>query len=231
MMKLDDKNTVLEYVINQLSFCKLIDKKIIATTDLEQDDIIEEYGKTMNLEVFRGKSDNVLDRYYECAKKFRIEHIVRITSDCPLIDPEIVDRVIEKYLTEKYDYVSNTLPRTFPVGTDVEIFSIKSLEKTWKNATLLSEKEHVTQYIRNKKEKFNIGNIENLEKMDNLRWTLDRIEDYDLIKKIVSHIDKKPILIADILNLFSKQPELTKINQHISSDEGIIRSLKKDEQE
>tara|TARA_Y100000996_G_scaffold178663_1_gene139587 strand:- start:746 stop:1516 length:771 start_codon:yes stop_codon:yes gene_type:complete len=231
MMKLDDKNTVLEYVINQLSFCKLIDRRIIATTDLEQDNIIEETGKTLGLEIFRGSSDNVLDRYYECAKKFKVDHIVRITSDCPLIDPEIVDRVIEEYLTKKYDYVSNTLPRTFPIGTDVEIFSFSSLEKIWENATLSSEKEHVTPYIRNKKEEFSIGNIENSEKIGHLRWTLDRVEDYNLIKKIVSEIDNRPIFIANILDLFSKQPELIKINEHISSSEGMIKSLEKDKQE
>ncbi len=231
MMKLDDENTVLEHVIKQLSFCKLIDKKIIATTNLEQDNVIEETAKKLGLEFFRGSSENVLERYYECAKKFNVDHILRITSDCPLIDPEIVDRVIEEYLTKKYDYVSNTLPRTYPIGTDAEIFSFNILEKAWKNATLSSEKEHVTPYIRNKKERFRLGNIQNSKKIDHLRWTLDRIEDFHLIKTIIDKIDTRPIFMADILNLFSKQPELIEINEHISSDEGMLRSLERDGQE
>ena len=228
MMKLDKENTVLEYVIKQLSFCKLIDKKIIATTNLEQDNVIEETGKRLGLECFRGSTENVLDRYYECAKRFNLEHILRITSDCPLIDPGIVDRVIEEYLTKKYDYVSNTLIKTFPIGMDAEIFSFNILEDVWKNATLESEKEHVTPYIRNKKGNYRLQNILNLEKMDHLRLTLDRIEDFNLIKKITTEIDKRPIMIKDILDLFSKQPELVKINGDISPNEGMLKSLEND---
>ena len=228
MMKLDNENTVLEYVIKQLSFCKLIDKKIIATTNLEQDNVIEEAAKKLGLECFRGSTENVLDRYYECAKRFNLEHILRITSDCPLIDPGIVDRVIEEYLTKKYDYVSNTLIKTFPIGMDAEIFSFNILEDVWKNATLESEKEHVTPYIRNKKGNYRLQNILNLEKMDHLRLTLDRIEDFNLIKKITTEIDKRPIMIKDILDLFSKQPELVKINGDISPNEGMLKSLEND---
>ena len=227
-MKLDEKHTVLDYVIEQLSFSKLIDKKIIATTELEQDDVIEQAAKNLGLEFFRGSSDDVLDRYYKCAKKFNIDNILRITSDCPLIDPDIVDKVIEKYQSKEFDYVSNTLIRTFPVGTDVEIFPFKILEKAWQNADLPSEREHVTPYIRNKKFNCKLENLENEKKLGYLRWTLDRIEDFELIKKIVKKISKRPILMNDILDLFSDEPELIKINAHISQNEGMLKSLKKD---
>ena len=230
LMKLDEKHTVLDYVIKQLSFSKLIDKKIIATTDLEQDNVIEQACRNLGLEFFRGSSDDVLNRYYKCAKKFNVDNILRITSDCPLIDPEIVDRVIKKYQTKEFDYVSNTLIRTFPVGTDVEIFSFKLLEKSWENSTLPSEREHVTPYIRNKKLNCRLGNLENDKKLGQLRWTLDRIEDFELIKKIIEKISKRPILMNDILDLFSAEPELIKINAHISQNEGMQRSLKKDKQ-
>ena len=228
MKKLDKQHTVLDYVINQLSFSKLIDKKIIATTDLKQDNVIEQACRNLGLEFFRGSSDDVLDRYYKCAKKFNIDNILRITSDCPLIDPEIVDRVIKKYQTKEFDYVSNTLIRTFPVGTDVEIFPFKILEKAWQNADLPSEREHVTPYIRNKKFNCKLENLENEKKLGYLRWTLDRIEDFELIKKIVKKISKRPILMNDILDLFSDEPELIKINAHISQNEGMLKSLKKD---
>ena len=228
MKKLDKQHTVLDYVINQLSFSKLIDKKIIATTELEQDNVIEQAAKNLGLEFFRGSSDDVLDRYYKCAKKFNIDNILRITSDCPLIDPDIVDKVIEKYQSKEFDYVSNTLIRTFPVGTDVEIFPFKILEKAWQNADLPSEREHVTPYIRNKKFNCKLENLENEKKLGYLRWTLDRIEDFELIKKIVKKISKRPILMNDVLDLFSDEPELIKINAHISQNEGMLKSLKKD---
>tara|TARA_Y100000815_G_C13153536_1_gene428917 strand:- start:10 stop:708 length:699 start_codon:yes stop_codon:yes gene_type:complete len=227
-MKLDEKHTVLDYVIEQLSFSKLIDKKFIATTELEQDNVIEQASKNLGLECFRGSSEDVLNRYYKCAKKFNVDNILRITSDCPLIDPEIVDRVIKKYQTKEFDYVSNTLIRTFPVGTDVEIFPFKILEKAWQNADLPSEREHVTPYIRNKKFNCKLENLENEKKLGYLRWTLDRIEDFELIKKIVKKISKRPILMNDILDLFSDEPELIKINAHISQNEGMLKSLKKD---
>ena len=230
LMKLNQNRTVLDFVVNQLSFSTLIDKIIIATTNLEQDDIIEQTAKNLGIQCFRGNSDDVLDRYYNCAKEFEIDNIVRITSDCPLIDPEIIDEVIRKYKSENYDYFTNTLIRTYPIGTDVEIFSFEILEKTWQNATLPSEREHVTPFIRNKKMNFRIGNLENKKKLDHFRWTLDRQKDLDLIREIITKINKNPILMNDILNLFSTEPQLIKINENISQDEGIIKSLKKDEE-
>lgn len=230
LMKLNENCSTLDFVLNQLSFSTLIDKIIIATTNLVQDDIIEQTAKNLGIECFRGNSDDVLDRYYNCAKKFQMDNIVRITSDCPLIDPGIVDEVISKYKSGNYDYFTNTLIRTYPIGTDVEIFSFEILEKTWQNATLPSEREHVTPFIRNKKMNFRVGNLENKKKLDHVRWTLDRQEDLDLIREIISKINKKPILMNDILNLFSAEPQLIKINENISQDEGIIKSLKKDEE-
>ena len=230
LMKLNENCSTLDFVLNQLSFSTLIDKIIIDTTNLVQDDIIEQTAKNLGIECFRGNSDDVLDRYYNCAKKFQMDNIVRITSDCPLIDPGIVDEVISKYKSGNYDYFTNTLIRTYPIGTDVEIFSFEILEKTWQNATLPSEREHVTPFIRNKKMNFRVGNLENKKKLDHVRWTLDRQEDLDLIREIISKINKKPILMNDILNLFSAEPQLIKINENISQDEGIIKSLKKDEE-
>jgi spore coat polysaccharide biosynthesis protein SpsF len=231
LMKIDKKYTVLEYVIKQISQSKLVNKVIIATTNLEQDDVIQKVANELGIECFRGSSDNVLDRYYECAKKFSLNNILRITSDCPLIDPGIVDKVIEKYLTKDFDYVSNTLIRTFPIGMDSEIFSFDVLEKSWQNASLLSEKEHVTPYMINKKNGFRLGNIKNELNVGQLRLTLDRIEDYELIKKIVKKIGRRPIFMKDVLKLFSEEPELVKINAHIPANEGMLKSLKRDEDE
>ena len=228
LMKVNGEQTVLEHVIKQLSFCKSISKIIVATTNLKQDDVIEELVKKLEIDVFRGDSSDVLDRYYQCAKKFNLDDIVRITSDCPLIDPEIVDKVIRKYEIEKFDYVTNTLIRTFPIGLDAEIFSFDVLEKTWKNAILPSEREHVTPFIRNKKMDFSVGNIEHEEDLSKIRVGLDRKEDYELIKIIVNEFEKRPILLQDIIKLFKNKPELIRINEHIQHDEGMKKSLELD---
>ena len=228
LMKVNGEQTVLEHVIKQLSFCKSISKIIVATTNLKQDDVIEELVKKLEIDVFRGDSSDVLDRYYQCAKKFNLDNIVRITSDCPLIDPEIVDKVIRKYEIEKFDYVTNTLIRTFPIGLDAEIFSFDVLEKTWKNAILPSEREHVTPFIRNKKMDFSVGNIEHEEDLSKIRVGLDRKEDYELIKIIVNDFEKRPIFLQDIIKLFENKPELMRINEHIQHDEGMKKSLELD---
>ena len=228
LMKVNGEQTVLEHVIKQLSFCKSISKIIVATTNLKQDDVIEELVKKLEIDVFRGDSSDVLDRYYQCAKKFNLDDIVRITSDCPLIDPEIVDKVIRKYEMEKFDYVTNTLIRTFPIGLDAEIFSFDVLEKTWKNAILPSEREHVTPFIRNKKMDFSVGNIEHEEDLSKIRVGLDRKEDYELIKIIVNEFEKRPILLQDIIKLFENKPELMRINEDIQHDEGMKKSLELD---
>ena len=228
LMKVNGEQTVLEHVIKQLSFCKSIGKIIVATTNLKQDDVIEELVKKLEIDVFRGDSSDVLDRYYQCAKKFNLDDIVRITSDCPLIDPEIVDKVIRKYEIEKFDYVTNTLIRTFPIGLDAEIFSFDVLEKTWENAVLPSEREHVTPFIRNRKMDFSVGNIEYEKDFSKIRVSLDRKEDYELIKIIVNEFEKRPILLQDIIKLFENKPELMRINEDIQHDEGMKKSLELD---
>ena len=204
--------TVLEFLLNQLKFCKVINKIIIATTDLDEDKIIVNFCKDNNIEYFTGDSSNVLKRYFECAKNFHSENILRITSDCPLIDPNLIDRGIEIFSSGKYDYVTNSLEPSFPHGLDFQIFSFKTLEDVYTNALLESEKEHVIPFIINNKEKFRIFNIKNDKNFYNFRVTLDWIEDLELMQKIVSKIQTRPILMNDIINLLNENPELTKIN-------------------
>jgi len=220
LMELDDTKTTLDFVIDQLSFSKLIDRVIIATTSLDKDNIIEENARSLGINCFRGSETDVLDRYYRCAKYFDMKTIVRITADCPIIDPTIVDKVIEQFHNGDYDYVTNTIFRTYPVGTDVEIFSFQSLEKSWHEAKLSSEREHVTPFLRNKNSGFKIKNVENEENVSHLRWTLDMNEDLTLIREIVSKIKKRPILMNDVLDLFSKEPELISINEHLTKSRG-----------
>ena len=200
IQKIDGKNTVLDYVINQVKHSRKIEKIIVATTDLIEDDSVCKYANLQKIECFRGSSEDVLDRYYQCAKKFSIDIIVRITADNPLIDPNIIDMMINEYENKKVDYLTNTLERTFPYGTEVEIFSSKILENTWKNAKKPSEREHVTPFIRDPKNKFVLMNIKNSENFSNLRYTVDKIDDLKLVREIVKNISMRPIII--IISLF-----------------------------
>ena len=227
LKNLDKKYNVLEYVINQLKYSKKIDKIIIATTLSKQDEVIIDFAKKHNYEYFRGSENDVLDRFYQCAKKFNLDTIVRITSDCPLIDPNIVDQVIEKFTLTNNDYVTNTFPRTFPKGLDVEIFNFIVLANMWKNATLPSEREHVTQFVFNNK-KFKIENFKNEQNLSSLRWTIDYEKDYEFLCKIIQKIVKRPILMNDVLKILDAEPDLKEINSNIDPNEGLEKSKKED---
>tara|TARA_E500000331_G_scaffold249814_1_gene240265 strand:+ start:169 stop:912 length:744 start_codon:yes stop_codon:yes gene_type:complete len=230
LKKVDEKNPSLFYTINQLRESKYLQKIIVATTTNPEDNEIVEFCEKMDVDVFRGESDDVLSRYYECAKFFSLSSILRVTGDCPLIDPKIVDQGISKFLEKKYDYVTNTFPRSFPDGNETEIFSFDTLKICYKNAVLPSEREHVTPYIRNNKEQFKINNFSYFEDISNLRWTLDYDVDLKLIKKIISKIQLRPIHMEDILELFKSEPNLKKINQDHKPNEGYMRSLNNDKE-
>jgi len=230
MEKLDQKNTVLYYVIKQLKHSKLLDNIVVATTCLEDNSIIEDFSYKMGIKCFRGDEEDVLDRYYQCAKKFSFSTIIRIPADKPLIDPLMVDKCIDIFLQGKYDYVTTFLELSFPFGTEVEVFSFNALEKMWKNAQLPSERENVTPYFYNNKNKFRIYNLKNSKNQSHFRWVVDTNEDLELVRLIVSKIKKRPILMDDIIHLLTLEPELVKINKHIKHDEGYLKSLKKDEE-
>ena len=231
MMKLDEKFTVLDYVIRQLGHSKLLENIIIATTHLEQDDVIVEYAKNNGLAYFRGEPLDVLDRYYKCARKFSLDVIVRMTSDAPFLDPTIVDKVISKFQETGCDFVSNNITRTYPIGIDAEIFSMKALEKTWKEAELPSEREHVTSFMKKNKENFKLYNLENNQKIPIYRLTIDRKEDLEFLRAIVDNITKQPILMKDVYELFLQKPEILDLyNDKMSVVEGYNKSLKDDEE-
>ena len=231
MLNVEDQKPVLYFVIKQLQECKSIDKIIVATTTNEEDNQIVNYSKNMGIDCFRGSSKDVLDRYYQCAKEYSVSTIVRIPSDKPLIDPEIVDYLVTIFKKKSYDYVTNFLSNpTFPSGTEVEIFSTNALKKAWKKAKLPSEKEHVTPYFSNHPDEFKITHVENSEDLSHLSWAVDRIEDLNLVRKIVSRIKKRPVLMKDVVVLFNKEPELVEINKNVNRKEGDMKSSKEDQE-
>ena len=212
------RKPVLWLLIERLEKSKLIDKIVVATTANSEDILIVKLCREIGVDVFLGSEEDVLDRYYKAAKQYNAEVIVRITADCPLVDPKVTDRVIEHYLKnkDKFDYVSTNHPATFPDGLDVEVFSFKSLEKAWRNAKKQYEREHVTPYIWDQPDKFKIGNVENDEDLSlKERWTLDYEEDFRFIKAIYEHLYKEGevFFMDDVLRLLKEKPELRKINE------------------
>lgn len=223
---------MLLHIIDRVKQAKRIDKIIIATTDLPEDKVIEEIAKNSGVEYFAGSEKDVLDRYYKAVKKFGADIIVRITGDCPVVDPELIDKTVKFFLETSCDYASTAYPKTtFPDGLDIWVFSFQALEKAWKEAVLPSEREHVTPYMWKHRELFKIATFQNNEDLSNMRWTVDEQIDLKFIRAIYKRLYKpgKLFLMKDILNLLNKEPELAKINQSISKDEGYKKSLKEDE--
>jgi len=218
LMKIEGKPMVW-HVVNRLKFSKILNDIILAIPDTKKNDILERFAKDNKVKYFRGSEEDVLSRYYEAAKKFNVDVIVRITSDCPLIDPQIVDLLIKKYLSSTADYVSNSLKRTFSRGLDVEVFSLKVLEKAHKEAKENYQREHVTPYIYEHPEIFKLQNIEAKGKLKHpeLRLTVDTKEDLQLIREIYKHLYKpgKIFYAEEIINLLNRYPELVKININV----------------
>jgi spore coat polysaccharide biosynthesis protein SpsF len=212
---------MLWHIVNRLFHSKLINQIIIATTTLPDDDQVQEFCETNNISFYRGSSDDVLTRYFETAKFATADVIVRITSDCPVIDPVIVDKMLEMYFEKnrsgKVDYLSNTLVRTYPRGLDTEIFSFDALERAHTEAAQQFEREHVTPYFYNHPEKFSIKNFMNEKDFSFHRWTVDTEEDFRLIEEIYKALysKKELFLFEDILKLFEEQPHLININQNV----------------
>ena len=229
MTKISGKN-MLWHVVKRVQYAKKIDDIVVATTSLKEDEKILKLTSEMGVKSYAGSEDDVLDRCYKAAKKYHADIIVRITGDCPVMDPHIVDKVVQYFLENRYDYVSNTIKPTYPDGLDVEVFSYNALEKAWKEAKLLSEREHVTPYFKKHPEKFRVGNVENDVDLSHLRWTVDENKDLEFIKEIFQRLyNKKSIFfMEDILQLLEEYPELKEINAEFKRNEGYLRSLKKD---
>jgi spore coat polysaccharide biosynthesis protein SpsF len=210
---------LLEYQIERLKRTKEADEIVIATTINIEDEPIVELCKEHDIPFYRGSEEDVLSRYYEAAVLRGAEIIVRVTSDCPIIDPRVIDKVIKTYKenTDKYDYVSNTLERTYPRGMDTEVFSFRALEEAHLNAQMLQEREHVTLYIHKRPEKFRLGSVKYIRDASRFRWTVDTEEDFILISEIIKELyPSNPFFtLEDCLELVRRKPELTEINKHI----------------
>jgi len=223
--------TAIEREIERVKKSALCQKIVLAIPEGKNNNILEKIGKKSGVLVFRGSEKDVLDRFYQAAKTFGLKDIIRITGDCPLFDWKVCDEVISFYLGNKFDYVSNVRPPTFPDGLDIEMFSFKAIENAHQNAKLKSEREHVTLYIANHPEIFKIGNLtRNGNDLSELRLTLDEPKDLVLIRKIYGALYKKRknFALEDILKFLRENQALLKINKNIRRNEGLIKSLAQD---
>jgi len=224
VLQLIDDETVLWHVINQ---CKEICKEVIvATTSRKLDDPIIKIANKAKVKSFRGSKNDVLDRYYKTAKKFQLDRIIRITADCPIVDPKESLKVVKQLKLNKFEYIALD-ESTYPDGVDTEGFTFTALETAWKNAKLRSEREHVSPYI--KKNKFRKKIITYKKNLSHLRFTVDYKDDLKFLRSIFSKLNnKKNIHLNEILRILEENPQLVKINASHKRNEGYKESLKND---
>ena len=213
-----DRKPLLWHVVNRLKYADMIDDIIIATTVNPKDDKIVDWCKTESVKYFRGSEEDVLNRYYSASVAFPSDVVVRVTADDPFKEPLVIDKVIKKLIDEKMDLVTNNFPPSFPEGLDCEAFTFDVLRLMEKTTQDLFEREHVTQYVYHNPDKFKIGNIVSETQLSAYRWTIDNIEDYEMVKAVYEKRDKesKGILLMDeILDILDRNPEISHINSQV----------------
>lgn len=203
-----DNKTILEILLDRLKKIQYINK-IVATTNKYNDRQIIKIAKKNNFQTFKGSENNVLKRYYDCARQYNLKIIIRITSDCPLIDPFLIVKMLKKFKLKNLDYYSNTVPiekSTYPNGSDIEIFTYKALKKSYLNCFQQSDKEHVTNFFLKKKVYFKNVILKSVENMSNYRYTLDYPKDLKIIKLLYSEIKKNNVIgtTKELVNILNK---------------------------
>ena len=218
---------LLEIVIDRIKVSKNLDVICVAVPNTRANDQLVGYCESMNVSVFRGSEKNVLSRFYYAATKYDADIIVRLTSDDPLKDSEIIDNFVDELIAHGVDYVSNTLEPTYPEGLDTEVFTYDALKKAFREARLASEKEHVTPYIWKNPSLFNLKNVRYFKDYSHLRWTIDKSEDVDFFDALFSEsrFDIKTVSYIQVLKFLDSHPELSMINADAIRNEGYLKSL------
>jgi spore coat polysaccharide biosynthesis protein SpsF (cytidylyltransferase family) len=216
---------MLGRVLDQLGRATRISRIVVATSDSNLDDQIADFCHTVSIPCFRGSEDDVLDRYFQSAVSANAQVIVRLTGDCPLLDPRVVDRCVETFLNGGCDYVSNTIHRTYPDGLDTEVFSFEALERAHTDAKWKSEREHVTPYIWKNPNIFRLGVLTGEQDYSDLRWTVDCEKDLAFARAIWKRLGDRPASLEAVLQLLEKEPQLKRINSGIDCNEGYLKSV------
>lgn len=201
---------VIQRVYERTQQASGIDKVIVATTVEPQDDILADFCSRINISVYRGSEKDVLDRYYQAAKFYDAEEIVRITGDCPLIDPHEITNVVHRFGVSDLDYLSNSQPQRYPLGLNVSIGSFYAFKKSWQETKAPSDREHVTQYIRNHPEKFKVGSIVYEQDYSFYNWSLDTPTDYKFLSRVYYELEKRNLYgyFQEVLKVLAGDPDL-----------------------
>jgi spore coat polysaccharide biosynthesis protein SpsF len=218
--------------IERIRQASRVDRLVMATSTDASDDVLVHDCEAQGVECARGSLDNVLDRYYQVARRLTPAHVVRLTGDCPLIDPDVMDEVIAFHIEGGFDYTSNALDRlTLPNGLDVEVLRFECLERTWREAQMPSEREHVTPYVYNHRELFRLGSYCAERDLSHMRWTVDEPEDLEFVRRVYKALysANPSFRMRDIVALVEREPALASINSRFERNEGLRRSLARDE--
>jgi spore coat polysaccharide biosynthesis protein SpsF len=218
---------VIEHIVTRLRCCHTFKTIVVATSIDPSDDAIEQWCKQKRVAYYRGSLMDVLDRYYQAATAHQADAVVRITGDCPVIDPAIVDEVVLGFIAGGYDAFS--LAGEFPDGLDCQVFSYSAIAKAWREATLPSEREHVGPYIeKNHPELFNVGGLNKFEGQGHHRWTLDEPRDYLFLQAVFDRLYREdyPFTSEEVLNLLENEPNLMQLNSSIIRNEGYLKSIR-----
>ena len=226
---------LLWHVATRVSMAKELDAVIVATTENENDDILEKTCGEWGIKCFRGSEQDVLDRYFKAAQKYKLDTIVRITADCPLMDHFLIDQIVRYYKENNYDYVSNTLQPNYPDGVDIEVFSFKALERAWSDAVMASEREHVTPHIYKNssfagKQSFRAANFPFLSDFSHIRLTVDEEDDFRVVKFIIENSSLDSTWL-DHVSLLTQNIDLMQINMKIDRNEGYVESICKEKKD
>lgn len=220
---------VLAHVLERLSYCTTLSDVVVATSDDATDDVLVQWCQNNGVQVFRGSLNDVLDRFYHCALSQHAQAVVRITADCPALDPTIVDEVVRGFVASEHDLYY--LGGEFPDGLDCAVFSFSALQRAWREAKLPSEREHVGPYVVNHPEWFRIGYLDKFKGLAHQRWTLDEPRDLVFLQSVFERLqrsDGRPFLTQDLLDLLQREPELAQANDGVVRNEGLIKSLAAD---
>ena len=218
---------MLEYQLERLSRCASFERLVVATSSDPSDDVLAALCRDVGVDCYRGSLDDVLDRFLQAALPYAPDVVVRLTGDCPLADPSLIDEIVVRFLASDLDYLSNCAPPTYPDGLDVEVTRLACLKAAWTEAVLPSQREHVTPFIRKQPGRFRIGNHARSEDLSSLRWTVDEPEDFEFVREVYERLypGKPDFSTDDVLALLRESPELKQFNARFQRNEGTRKSL------
>lgn len=221
VFSLVDGKPLLWHVVDRLKYTTTINEIIIATTINDRDNEIEIWCSANAVKCYRGSEDDVLNRFYNAAMKYPSDVVVRITADDPFKEPKVIDKVVTTYLNGEYDYVTNNYPPTYPEGLDCEVFSFDLLKDMEEKAKDAFEREHVTQYVFRHVSEYSIWNVTNSKDISNYRWTIDTVDDLNMVNSIYKNRDGRTgiLLMDEILEILNRNPEINKINAEVGRSE------------